>query len=45
MLFFYQPLLCCTSVCSPQFQRQRLPSIFISLPQKTVFSYYFILFY
>ena len=35
---FYGVHLC----CSPQYNRQRLPSIFISLPNKTVFPYYFI---
>jgi len=30
--------------CSPQYNRQRLTNIFISLPQKIVFSYYFIIF-
>jgi len=34
---FYVVHMC----CSPRYNRQRLPSIFISLPQKIVFSYYF----
>jgi len=36
---FYVVHMC----CSPRYNRQRLPSIFISLPQKIVFPYYFII--
>jgi len=36
---FYVVHLC----CFPQYNRQRLSRIFISLPQKTLFPYYFII--
>jgi len=41
--FFISRIYVVHLCCSPQYNRQRLPSIFISLLQKTIFSYYFII--